>query len=156
MKYKSIILVTGLFIAAPTFAAEEVNAQAADQQQSAAPAAPSTTGTIARAAFTTAVENRDHNQIYYFTELKDMEGEQVTHRWEYNGKVMAEVPFQVGGPRWRVFSSKNLDSDWKGEWKVSVIDSHGGTLGVNTFSYENQSPAKTASDNAEPAAAPAQ
>ena len=65
-----------------------------------------------------------------------MEGQQVTHRWEHDGKVMAEVPFQVGGPRWRVYSSKQLENDWTGEWKVSVVDGNGSTLGVNTFTYE--------------------
>lgn len=148
MKFKSIVLVSGIFMTTPVFAVDGSKPEATDHQQAAAPADPtSNAGTIARSALTTAVDNREpvdsinkltteNEKIYYFTELKDMEGQQVTHRWEYNGKVMAEVPFKVGGSRWRVYSSKKLDSDWQGEWKVSVIDANGGTLGVNTFTYE--------------------
>jgi len=172
MIYKSIVIVAGMFLAAPAFAADEASAPANDQQQAAAAATPTktesaTAGTIARSAITTGVENRepvdsinklgtDAHKVYYFTELKDMEGQQVTHRWEYNGKVMAEIPFQVGGSRWRVFSSKQLDGIWQGEWKVSVVDANGGTLGVNTFTYEAEAPAAKAEEKAAPATAPAQ
>ena len=68
-----------------------------------------------------------------------MAGETVTHRWEYNGQVMAEVDFQIGGPRWRVYSSKTMMHDWVGDWKVSVVDEDGSPLSVNTFSYEANS-----------------
>lgn len=151
MKINQLVLAVSVVFAAPAFAADEAVSPAANpEQQAEAPATPAATGTIARSTFTTAVENRepvdsisklgaDRNKIYYFTELKDMGGQQVTHRWEYNGKVMAEVPFQVGGSRWRVYSSKLLDNDWKGEWKVSVIDTNGSTLSVNTFTYTGES-----------------
>jgi len=150
MNIKQLVLAASFIMTTPAMAADgTMNPTANQEHQAEAPAAPSTTGTIARSTFTTAVENRepvdsiskmgtDKNKIYYFTELKDMSGQQVTHRWEYNGKVMAEVPFQVGGSRWRVFSSKLLDDIWQGEWKVSVIDSNGGTLSVNTFTYTGE------------------
>jgi hypothetical protein len=148
MKIKQFLFVAFAVAATPAFAADPTAETATPQEQpTAAPAAAIASGTVARSAFTTAVADRepvdsintlatDNNKIYYFTELKDMEGQQVTHRWEYNGKVMAEVPFQVGGSRWRVYSSKTLDNVWQGEWKVSVIDQAGGTLSVNTFKYE--------------------
>jgi len=151
MKIQTIALIAGALIASSAFAADEAapgTAAPAPATETATPAAtpPAPTGTIARSAFTTEIENRepvnsvtkintDEHRIYYFTELKDMEGQQVTHRWEHDGKVMAEVPFQVGGPRWRVYSSKQLENDWTGEWKVSVVDGNGSTLGVNTFTY---------------------
>ena len=151
MKSQTIALIAGALIASSAFAADEAGtgtAAPAPAAEAAAPAAtpPAPTGTIARSSFTTEIENRepvnsitkldtDEHKIYYFTELKGMEGQQVTHRWEHNGKVMAEVPFQVGGQRWRVYSSKQLENDWTGEWKVSVVDGNGSTLGVNTFTY---------------------
>jgi len=141
-------------MAAPATAAEP----AAMEPTAAAP----TGGQIARAAFTRAIQEReptdqiatlgnDQTQIFYFTELKGMSGQTVTHRWEYNGKVMAEVPFQVSGPRWRTFSSKTLDPLWLGEWKVSVVDAAGSTLSVNTFTYTQT----VAKPEAAPAATPA-
>jgi hypothetical protein len=104
------------------------------------------TGSVARATITSDVQNRepvdslsmvttDDSKVFYFTEIQDMAGHTVTHRWEYNGQVMAEVDFEIGGPRWRVYSSKTMTPDWVGNWKVSVIDEDGSPLSVNTFSY---------------------
>ncbi|NNF96580.1 MAG: DUF2914 domain-containing protein [Halobacteria archaeon] len=91
-------------------------------------------GTVARSAFTSSIDDREpvdmlqqmnamEQKVYFFTELRDMEGQTVTHRWELNGDVMAEVAFEVKGSRWRVWSSKNLQPEWVGEWKVSVLNS---------------------------------
>ena len=114
-------------------------------QQTQAPQA--TMGSVARAVFTSKIVDRepsdditslsnDEHRIYFFTDLHNMAGQIITHQWEYNGKVMAEVKFKVGeGPRWRVYSSKNLLPEWLGEWKVSVIDESGRTLTTDTFNY---------------------
>lgn len=113
-----------------------------------------TAGSVARSSFATAVENREpvdtintlaneNQKIYYFTEIQGMSGKTVKHRWEWNGQVMAEIPFTIGGDRWRVFSSKNLEPSWLGEWKASVVDENGNTLSVNTFSYEASAMATT-------------
>ncbi len=115
-------------------------------------------GWIARAGLTSAIQDRepvdsvtslnnDSTSLYYFTEVRDMAGQTVTHRWEYNGKVMAEVEFQIGGSRWRVYSSKSLQPEWTGDWKVSVLDAAGNPLSVNTFAYtEAPASASTSSD----------
>ena len=112
----------------------------------AEPAAVPTNGRVTRAQFTSAVKNlepldslmtlsNDKTHIAYFTEILDMAGQTVIHRWEYNGKVMAEIPFKVGAARWRAYSTKTLDPSWVGEWKASVVDSAGSSLSVNTFTY---------------------
>ena len=49
---------------------------------------------------------------------------------------MSETSFDIGGDRWRVYSNKTLDPNLTGEWKVSVVDEAGATLGANTFTYE--------------------
>lgn len=106
------------------------------------------TVSVARALFTTGVADREPvdeikgpnihiNKIYYFTEIKGMAGQTVNHRWEFNGKVMLEVPFNIGSNSWRVWSSKTLDPNWLGEWKVSVVDSTGKSIGENKFTYTN-------------------
>lgn len=90
-------------------------------------------GIVARSAFTSSIADREpvdtlqqmnagEQKVYFFTELQDLEGQTVTHRWELNGEIMAEVAFEVHGPRWRVWSSKNLQPEWVGEWKVSVLN----------------------------------
>jgi len=96
--------------------------------------------------FTTAIVDRepqddldslpnDHEMVYFFTELKDLAGQQVTHRWEYNGQVMAEVSFDVGADRWRTQSSKNLQSIWLGDWTVTVVDAEENVLSTHKFEY---------------------
>ncbi|EAR09427.1 DUF2914 domain-containing protein [Reinekea blandensis] len=99
---------------------------------------------VARHQFTTAVEDREPvdaltdamniNPMYYFTELKGFEGTVVTHRWMYNGEQMANVTFNVGGPRWRVYSSKQLLPEWDGDWTVEVVDEQGQVVASDTVS----------------------
>lgn len=171
--HKSLMTLVGLLAVVPAYA-EQPAAAPTEQTVAPAPAEPAPTGTtataatdgeVARAQFTTAVQNREpvdqlaalpnnSENVYFFTELKGLEGQTVTHRWEHNGEVMAEVKFDVGGPRWRVFSSKRLDPSWLGEWKVTVVDANGGTLSANSFSY-TQAEAGSAAPMATPDATPA-
>lgn len=72
--------------------------------------------------------------LYYFTELEDMTGETVVHRWRLNNRLMAEVRFDVQGPRWRVYSSKEMLPDWDGIWKLEVLDGDGNLLATDTIS----------------------
>jgi hypothetical protein len=121
--------------------------------EEAAVAAP--TGKVSRSAFTseiadrepvdqiTALEN-DATSIYFFSELVGLEGQTVVHRWEHNGEMLAEVPFEVGGPRWRVYSSKKLDPLWLGEWSVRVVDGAGNELSLDRFTYSEAEAAPSA------------
>lgn len=88
---------------------------------------------VARALFTTAVVDREpvdevlvldtrDGQVLFFTDLRHLQGRTVTHRWKHEGKVVAEVPFRVGGPRWRVYSRKTLGPGAIGRWTVVVVD----------------------------------
>ncbi len=109
-------------------------------------------GSVTRSIFTTQVTEHEpidkietltvnHNSVFYFTELRDMSGQTAIHRWEYNGNVMAETKFNITGPRWRVWSSKNLLPSWTGEWKVSVLNGVGDIISEDVFSYSVDAPA---------------
>ena len=105
-------------------------------------------GEVSRALFTTGIADRepvDHllvvdsaiDEVYFFTELKFLSGRTIVHRWEYEGQVVAEVPFKVSGPRWRVFSKKALAPHLAGEWTVVVMDQESGwPLLAELFKYE--------------------
>ncbi|MFQ5935982.1 MAG: DUF2914 domain-containing protein [Acidiferrobacterales bacterium] len=134
MSWSRLILLS-IFVAVPLHATDTTNASV-----------PPTEGWVARATLTTAMQERepvdsvsslssDRTKLYYFTEIRDMTGQTVKHRWEYNGELKAEVEFHIGGPRWRVYSSKTLLATWIGDWKVSVVDASGKPLSVNTFVY---------------------
>jgi len=77
-------------------------------------------------------------KIYFFTNIRNLQGQSVTHRWIYNHKVMADVVFDINGPRWRVWSSKNLWPTWLGEWSVEVLNSNGEVLYKKEFNYINK------------------
>jgi hypothetical protein len=134
--------------------------------QPASQAQPKTTGTVARAQFTSAIQDRepvdklsnllnDVNRVYFFSEIKDAADQKITHRWEHDGKVMSETSFDVGGNRWRVFSSKTLDPSWTGQWKVSVVDEAGNTLSANTLTYEAAAVSTSSQPEAPAASQPA-
>ena len=104
-------------------------------------------GSVVRSAFTRNIDDREpaenlqnltneNGQVKFFTELRDMSGQTAIHRWEYEGKVVAEVAFDVKGPRWRVWSSKSLVPQWTGDWKVSVINGAGEVISEKNLSYD--------------------
>ncbi len=105
-------------------------------------------GTVSRALFTIGIDNREpvimvasisadsYNSISFFTELNGMTGETVTHQWMFEDKVMFEKSFEVGGDRWRVWTSKTLLSDWTGTWTVKVLNEDGSVLERKTFGYQ--------------------
>lgn len=76
------------------------------------------------------------NAIYFFTEISNMEGKTVTHRWIFDGQTRAEVSFEIGGPRWRVYSSKKLTHEWVGTWTVEVVDGEGTPLHKASLVYK--------------------
>lgn len=151
---RALILTLALALApATTLMAEEATPAAPAQPEAApaaaAPAATTQQGRVARATITTAISERepvdevtkvalDTQTVYLFTELRDMQGERVTHRWEYNGQVVSEVGFDVKSPRWRVWSSKSLQPVFAGKWTVHVVNSRGEVLTSREFHYSNE------------------
>ena len=115
----------------------------------ASPSGPIVAPTVVM-QFTTGVENRepldqvtfvknDIEKIYLFSDLRGLAGQTVTHRWSYKGQTMAEVAFEVRGPRWRVWSSKELRLDWLGDWTVEIVSQDGEVLAAETFTYSASS-----------------
>ena len=104
-------------------------------------------GSVVRSAFTRDIEDREpmenlqnltneNGQVKFFTELRDMNGQTAIHRWQYEGKVIAEIEFNVKGPRWRVWSSKSFVPQWTGDWKVSVVNGAGEVISEKSLSYD--------------------
>ncbi|MEK6770128.1 MAG: DUF2914 domain-containing protein [Pseudomonadota bacterium] len=146
-------------------AAAPAPAPAADKPAATpAPAQPS--GSVARSQLTSAIQNNepidklttlsnDQTRIYFFTDVRNLGGQKITHRWEHKGKVMSEIPLNVGGSPWRTYSSKTLDPSWTGEWKVTAVDDAGNTLSATTFTYSGKEAAPAATPAAPAPAAPA-
>lgn len=136
----------------------QVQSQPMEKTEAAAPQEEQSgfnPGTVARSAFTSSIEDREpvdtlqqmnamDQKVYFFTELRDMEGQTATHRWEFNGDVMAEVAFEVKGSRWRVWSSKNLQPEWAGEWKVSVLNGANEVISETSLNVTSETAGETA------------
>ena len=72
-------------------------------------------------------------RLMLYTELRDLAGQTVSHRWQHEGRTVAVIPFEVKGNRWRVHSTKRLSAELKGSWQVIVVDGHGATLASRSF-----------------------
>lgn len=106
-------------------------------------------GEVTRSAFTTMIDQREpvdsveqintsDNKIMFFTELSGMNGQKAIHRWMHNDEIRAEVAFDIGSDRWRVWSSKSLIPAWQGLWTVEVVDDEGNVVGSQSFTYGSQ------------------
>lgn len=148
-----IVFVAGLLISNTVIAEPQPNESALPKSSSAITSEANTsvirtnqndanTTPINRSQFTTAIVDREptdnvvmltnnSEKIYYFTELSNLKGQKITHRWEYQGKAMAEITFNVKSDRWRVFSSKKIKPEWTGEWSVVLLDENGKPLDVS-------------------------
>lgn len=91
---------------------------------------------VSRGQFTTSVLDREPvdnltsidsstDNVFFFTEFRNMEGTSATHRWIYNNEVKFELAFKIRGSRWRVYSQKTLPKEWLGDWKVEVVSEDG-------------------------------
>ena len=102
---------------------------------------------VARAIFTTTLrglepqdrvevlDSSTNGSVLFFSEVVGYQGRTVRHRWVYNGRVLAEIPFQVKSQRWRMHSRKTLPPGWVGEWTVVVVDEQDRILERKSFSY---------------------
>jgi hypothetical protein len=103
---------------------------------------------VRRAQFTTGMRSREPvdelgndfriwpvepERLYFFTELRGLAGNSITHKWLRDGALVATVNFEVGGPRWRVYSSKLITGSMTGQWSVRVEDGAGNLLRSGDF-----------------------
>lgn len=101
---------------------------------------------VKRALFTTAINNREPvdevgqlehamPKVFFFTEIIGMAGETITHQWQHDGTIKSITKLDIGGDRWRVWSSKKMLPQWTGIWTVIVQDSNGNILTKENMVY---------------------
>lgn len=73
--------------------------------------------------------------ISFFSELQDMSGQKISHRWSYGGEVAYNTSFKVRTNRWRVWSTQLLPEDMAGEWTVEIINESGEVLEVRALNF---------------------
>lgn len=101
---------------------------------------------IVRDVLASAVENREPveatapiqatvGQLFYFTEIEGGPGT-IEHVWTWEGRTMATVTLDVRTPRFRTWSSKRLQPEWTGQWRVEARTSDGNVLSFKEFVVE--------------------
>lgn len=94
-----------------------------------------TVGGDNRLAFTTQISNKEPvnnlsevshtaQQLVLFSELRNLSGKRITHRWVYQGNVVYEKTFNVGAARWRVWSQKTITT-YRGTLTVEIVNAAG-------------------------------
>jgi hypothetical protein len=105
------------------------------------------TGKISRAVLTRKVSKREPTNVFaadirlnqfeealsFFSELKNLQGQQVKHVWSYEGETMAEILLNVTSPRYRTYSTKNIMNTQTGHWRVDVVDEQGNLIAQKEF-----------------------
>lgn len=105
---------------------------------------PAQNPSVARAIFTTKIVDREPvdqiliindntKNVFFFTDLRHFEGQKISHRWLYNNRVESVVSFNVKGPRWRVYSRKEIKPEQTGKWTVIVHNESGQSLKASVF-----------------------
>jgi len=103
-------------------------------------------GEISQALFTTKLKkNKPTNEVmvldntikelYFYSEVTDMQGKIVLHRWEHSGVKMFEQKFTVKHKTQPLVSKHMLDPNKTGEWMVVVTDESGWPLKAVMFKY---------------------
>ena len=73
-------------------------------------------------------------RLYAFTRITGAEEEiRVYHQWYYGDVLVADVPLSVRSGDWRTWSTKNVQADWTGDWRLVVVSDDGSVLGSIKF-----------------------
>lgn len=72
--------------------------------------------------------------LFCYTDIKGMgDSTTVSHVWYHGENRRADVKLNVRGYRWRTWSTKVIQQDWTGDWRVDVVSSDGKILKSKRF-----------------------
>ncbi len=60
--------------------------------------------------------------VYFFTEINQMKGEVLFHKWYLNNKIVFSRRLNILGNHWRASTSKLITYSQKGEWRVTLVN----------------------------------
>jgi hypothetical protein len=83
--------------------------------------------------------NKDRaTKVYYFTEIIDMKGQVLYHRWLRNGQLIFKREINILGNRWRASTSKMITYSKAGLWNVRLENEQGDILNEIQFEVIKQ------------------
>ena len=122
-------------VAALTLAATPLAAQ---DTSPAAPQNVSVELVIARAVAdrmpvdTASTFQADVGRVACWARITGAAGSTIHLVWMHGGQEF-QVPMQIGGSPWRVWSTKEMQPDWTGEWRVEARSETGTVLATRSF-----------------------
>jgi len=70
----------------------------------------------------------DVGTVWCWSKIKDGQGTTIKHVYYYENVEKGAVELTVGSPLWRTYSSKQVPSNWTGQWRVDIVDAYGNVL----------------------------
>ncbi|MEH6452499.1 MAG: DUF2914 domain-containing protein [Psychromonas sp.] len=80
-------------------------------------------------------DDNDIATVYAYSEVKGLKGSTLYYIWSFDGKKVAKVRVDVGADHWRSYSSKYIQPNMQGEWKVELQNGQGEVIAINQFNY---------------------
>ena len=74
--------------------------------------------------------------IYYFVELKNMQGNAVFHEWWLNGNLVSRKKVNISDDPWRTASKQLITYTNNNDWVVRVVDESRNKLVEKSFNLE--------------------
>lgn len=79
----------------------------------------------------------DIARVYCFTRIAGAQDTvSVAHVWYFKDREMARVSLSVKSASWRTWSTKKMAPDWKGTWRVEVVESDTAVVASKEFVLE--------------------
>ena len=73
--------------------------------------------------------------VYAYSDVNDLKNAMLYYVWTLNAKEVAKVRVGVIGKRWRSHSSKFVQKNMRGQWKVELQNDKGEILAISQFKY---------------------
>ena len=84
------------------------------------------------------IGKKDTLWIYYFVELKSMEGKAIYHEWWLNGNLVSRKKVNITDDPWRTASKQLITYTTNNDWIVRVVDESRNTLTEKSFNLKLQ------------------
>ena len=82
------------------------------------------------------IGNNETLWIYYFAELKGMEGKAIYHEWWLNGNLVSRKKVNITDDPWRTASKQLITYTTNNDWIVKVVDESRNTLTEKSFNLK--------------------
>ena len=74
-------------------------------------------------------------KVFAYSQVQGLQGETLHYRWLHHDKVAASVKIGVRSSNWRSHTSKYLNQQMRGPWRVELLTAKGELLAFTEFNY---------------------